>query len=67
MSQGCGYDERPGLVLQLAPEVAQPLDVEAPLEVRAGVDAGAGVALEVDLVGVGAGVGPRKKWLKPTS
>ena len=52
ISRGWGYDGRPApdAVLDLLPEPRQLLLVEPPLEERAAVDAGRGVALDEDLV-----------------
>ena len=53
--------------MQLAAEVLELRLVEPAFEKRARVDAGRGVALEVDDVAVAGLSWPRKKWLKPTS
>ena len=51
MSRGCGYDGRPPLGCGLLlPEPVELVLGQAALEERAGVDAGGGVALEIDLV-----------------
>ena len=50
----------------LAAEAVEVVLAEAPFEKRPRVDAGAGVALDVDVV-TGPSLWPRKKWLKPTS
>ncbi len=53
---------------ELAAEVLEFLVVEPAFEESAGVDAGRGVALEVDLIAAaGDGRGRWKKWLKPIS
>ena len=52
ISHGCGYDDRPPPVGQLAAEVLELLPADSPFEERAGVDARRGVPLEVDDVGL---------------
>ena len=52
---------------ELAAEVLELLDRQPAFEKRAGVDAGRGVALEVDESPSPSSSLPRKKWLKPTS
>ena len=52
---------------ELAAEVVELAFAEPAFEKGAGVDAGRGVALEVDLIAAAGASGPRKKWLKPTS
>ena len=53
--RGCGYDDRPlPAAADLAAEVVEIVVGQAPFEVGPGVDAGSGVALEVDVVAGGA-------------
>ena len=49
ISRGCGYDDRP-TASDLAPEVIEIVLGEPAFEERTGVDAGCGVALDVDRV-----------------
>ena len=65
ISHGCGYDDRPPPGAQLAAEVLELLVRQAPFEERARVDAGRGVALEVDDVAVAVVVLAAEEVVEP--
>ena len=52
ISQGCGYDDRPPPSFSSRRKLVELLRAQAPFEERPRVDAGCGVALEVDDVAV---------------
>lgn len=58
---------RQTVAARLLAEVVEVLLAEPAVEEGAGVDAGGGVALDVELVAGAVPSLPRKKWLKPVS